>query len=154
MEEREPLEAALVETAQQVDLLVCAEERGVVSQGWEERIEASVGQWEQSKGTLREGVLIAVHRRRFHQLLPLVLDLLEFGDPPLEVLPSSRLHLGPKVLTEGPIQFVMVIDHHILQLLLTGLHLRNDARQLLSCALPGEEGFGVGGSVDGFEAVD
>ena len=76
MEEGKSLKAALMVSSKQIDLFLCAEKSSIVPDGRKERVEASIWQWKQLKGSLHEGILISLDRRSLNHLLTLVLDLL------------------------------------------------------------------------------
>lgn len=52
MEEGKSLKASLMVATEEVDLLIGSEESGIVSDGWKERVEATIGQWDESKAAL------------------------------------------------------------------------------------------------------
>lgn len=85
MEKRQSLKAGLMEPSEKVDLFICSKKCGVVPDGGEERVEASVGKWDQSEGALYQSMFLSLHFWRLHSLFSLLLDLLQLRHATLQV---------------------------------------------------------------------
>lgn len=62
-------------------------------------------------------MLITLHWWCLYPLLALLLDLLELGDSALEVSAATGLCLGPEVFAERSVEFAVVADQGVLELL-------------------------------------
>ena len=153
MEERQSLKAALMESSEEVDLFISSKECGVVPDGGEERVEASVGKGDQSERALYQSVFLSLHFRRLHSLLSLLFNLLQLRHATLQVARLCGIGLKFQIFAEGSVQFSVVMDQGLLQVLPAGLQAGDDVGEFFFFSFF-EEGFGVAGAIGRLEAVD
>lgn len=91
-------------------MLFRTKQGSIVPDGWEERVEAPIGQWKQLEGRFHKGVLISLNRRCFDHLLTFVLNLLQFGHFLLQLHVSASMDLVSKIIAEGCIEFMMIFS--------------------------------------------
>ena len=116
VEKGQSLPCILVVASQKIDLLLAAEQGGVVPDGREERIEASVDEGVHPEVEVQVGILVPVDGRGFDEGDPLLLYLLEFGNFFLPQLIPGEAHFALEVPAKGGVQFAVVFIHGGLQI--------------------------------------
>ena len=126
MEQGKSFDSLLVITSKQIDLFVVAQEGGIVSDGWEEGIEASVDKWVHAKVHVHVGSLISLDWRGLYNGDSFFLYFLEFGYFFLFEFVSGKTHLILEIAAEGGIEFAVIFVHGGLQIGSVSVHFEHD----------------------------